>query len=266
MAKLNGYTDIDKAKQGQILKLVTNSFYKELVNYGVNSSDLITVSVNLLDFVTNHKSQSAPANGYYNRIFRISQVQNDWKQNKVLTFNDVSIKPLTKDLLPQLSHWLDTSDIENTFISLFPKEVTLLDKYFLDRSDRQFFSIFYKTDNFVGIIGAENIDYSFKKAEMKKFIGAGEFRGKGLGKLSTFLFLYYVFKELNLNKIYIHSLDTNIQNINLNSKFGFELEGILYKEAFMNGNFRDVLRMGLLRSTWLSIFEEADTASSTKTK
>jgi hypothetical protein len=30
----------------------------------------------------------------------------------------------------------------------------------------------------------------------------------------------------NLNKVYIHSRDINMRNINLNSRFGFELEGV----------------------------------------
>jgi RimJ/RimL family protein N-acetyltransferase len=91
---------------------------------------------------------------------------------------------------------------------------------------------------------------------MKKFVGEEQYRSKGIGKMATFLFLYYSFRILNFNKVYLHSLDTNINNINLNSKFGFELEGILYKEVFLHNAHRDVLRMGLLRDKWAAIFSE----------
>jgi len=93
---------------------------------------------------------------------------------------------------------------------------------------------------------------------MKKLIGAAEFRQKGIGKRATFLFLYYAFETLKYNKVYIHSLDTNLNNINLNNKFGFNLEGILYKEVLLSGKYRDVMRMGLLRDTWLAIFSDAE--------
>jgi hypothetical protein len=48
----------------------------------------------------------------------------------------------------------------------------------------------------------------------------------GIGKRATFGFLYYVFIIRNLNKVYIHSRDINMRNINLNGRFGFELEGV----------------------------------------
>ena len=107
------------------------------------------------------------------------------------------------------------------------------------------------------MIGAENIDDISKKLEMKKFIGARGYQGKGIGKIATFLFLYYVFLIRGFNKVYIHSLDTNIKNINLNSKFGFELEGILYSDVNVEDNFKDVLRMGLLKSDWDDIFRKS---------
>jgi RimJ/RimL family protein N-acetyltransferase len=57
-----------------------------------------------------------------------------------------------------------------------------------------------------------------------------------------------------MNKVYIHSRDINIRNINLNSRFGFELEGIFYEDLLVDGERRDVVRMALLKRTWLEVF------------
>jgi RimJ/RimL family protein N-acetyltransferase len=254
MEKINNYDDIDKQKKDQILKMVTNSFYKELINYGINNSDIVTVSVNLLDHITTHQKTMTNGNGYYNKIFKVNEVKDDWQNKQQIMFNEVKIKPLSADLIPQVCIWLKNSELGKTLISLFPKETLALNEYFLNRSDRKYFSVYYQDDNFVGIIGAENIDHNFKKLEMKKFVGAVEYRSKGIGKLATFLFLYYSFNILKFNKVFIHSVDTNIKNVNLNSKFGFELEGILYKDAYLNNSYRDVLRMGLLQNTWDNMF------------
>ena len=250
----NEYPEIDKAKQNQMLKLVTNSFYKELVNYGVDDSDIVTVSVNLLDYVTDKKSANYQNNGYYNSVYNLGGINDQWQSNRKIQFNGVEIQPLQRIQIDQVVEWLKNSEISQTFISFFPKEAQKLATYFLEHPDREYFAIIYEQKHFVGLIGAENINPVSKKLEMKKFVGADEFQGKGIGKLATFLFLYYAFHILEFNKIYIHSLDTNIKNINLNSKFGFELEGILYREAFLNNAYCDVLRMGLLKSTWDSIF------------
>jgi RimJ/RimL family protein N-acetyltransferase len=248
-----GLKEVNKKKQEQMLKLVTNSFYKELMNYGVDSSDIITVSVNLLDHVTDTNKSEQGNSEYYNDFFNISAVVDNWEKDGKLSFNGVYIQPLQKIHIKRITDWLNTADINQTFIGLMPKDEQKLLDYLIDKSDNKFFAV-YHDNQFVGMIGAENIDHNFKKLEMKKLIGSTEFRGKGIGKSSTFLFLYYAFNIMKFNKVYIHSLDTNIGNININSKFGFGLEGILYGEVFLNDKYRDVLRMGLLKTTWYDIF------------
>ncbi len=255
MVKINNYSDVKKEKQNQILKLVTNSFYKELVNYGIDASDIVTVSVNLLDYITKGQQRVINGNGFYNKTFSLDEVVDRWQEKQELIYQNVKICPLPKDSVSLLSAWLKGSDNSQTFIGFFPRESGVLNEYLFGRPDRKYFGIYYEDDQLVGFIGAENIDQNFKKLEMKKYIGVDELRGKGIGKMATLLFLYYTFEILQYNKAYIHSLDTNIKNINLNSKFGFELEGILYEEAHLNGKYRDVLRMSLLADHWKYIFK-----------
>jgi len=254
MPKKKNYQTIEKQKQNQILKLVTNSFYRELVNYGVDASDIVTVSVNLLDHITNPSDSSANDNGYYNELFKLTDVKNSWARHKRLSLAPVDIRPLNENHIDQICQWLQTSDINQEFVSSFPKEREVLQSFLFNQNDREYFAIYHEEDAFVGIIGADNMDTSNRKLEMKKFIGATDFRGKGIGKTATFLFLYVAFEIFKYKKVYIHSIDTNIKNINLNSKFGFELEGILYAEAYVNKDYKDVLRMGLLQDKWKSIF------------
>ncbi len=248
---------IEKEKHRQIIKLVTHSFYKELVNYGVNQSDIINVSTQLLDHVLQKKPMNN--NGTYSQDFHVSKVNDRWAVEKKIILGDVHIEPLQEEGIPLICEWLKQREISQTFIRFFPQHQTKLREYLLETANRQYFAVKYLTDHLVGIIGGENIDTQNKKLEMKKFIGASEFRNRGIGKLSTFLFLYYVFEILKFQKIYIHSLDTNIKNINLNSKFGFELEGILYSEVIIDGKAHDVLRMSLLREKWKKLFGNGTT-------
>jgi len=256
MDSLNNYTDLKKEKQNQILKLVTKSFYKELSSYGVDTADIVKVSVNLLDYVTSEKDEKESSELFYNKMFSLKDVHNLWGTKQKLSLRDVSIRPLISKQIPQISEWLQKADISQTFIRFFPQEKVLLESHLLDRQDRNYFAIYVNDETFVGIIGAEGIDHTFRKLEMKKFIGAQDYQGKGIGKAATFLFLYFVFTILNFNKVFINSLDTNIKNINLNSKFGFELEGILYEEAHIGSMYKDVLHMGLLRKDWKAIFTQ----------
>ncbi len=247
---------IEKEKHRQIIKLVTHSFYKELINYGVDQSDIINVSTQLLDHVLQKKPINE--NGTYSNDFNISKINDKWGIENKIILGDVHIEPLTSEDIPTVCEWLKQREISQTFIRFFPQQADLLKNYLLETEDRTYFAVKYLADHLVGIIGGENIDEKNKRLEMKKFIGASEFRNRGIGKHSTFLFLYYVFEILKFNKIYIHSLDTNIKNININSKFGFELEGILYSEVLIDGKPHDVLRMSLLREKWQRLFNGAN--------
>ncbi len=255
MSDKTGYDDIKKQKQNQILKLVTHSFYRELLNYGVDTSDIVTVSVNLLDFVTkSQKNQADSNNGYYNDIFTVADIRDNWIQHQTLSLQDVTLRPLREQDIPAILDWLHLPEINQTFIRFLPKEKEKLSRLLLQNEANRFFAIDFQDKHSVGFMGAERMDHHSRKLEMKKLVGNRSFRGKGIGKLATFLFLYYAFEILRFNKVYIYSLDTNIKNINLNSKFGFELEGILYSETMVDNDYRDVLRMGLIKENWMHIF------------
>ena len=244
----------DEIKQKQLLKLVTNSFIKELKTYGVDNKDIVKVSVNVLDYVTDSNEDGPAKSNNYSSDLSIEEIRPNYPENHILSFKDVSLKAMDKDMLPQLAEWLQEPENKQTLIRFFPTTIAELEHYFFGRPYRKYFAVFYMKENYVGIIGADNIDESCQKLEMKKFVGDTSFRSKGVGKFSTFLFLYYAFMKMEFNKVFIRSLDTNIKNINLNSKFGFELEGILYQETCIDNAYRDVLRMSLLRKKWLETF------------
>jgi RimJ/RimL family protein N-acetyltransferase len=250
---MDDFQKIDRQKKNQLLKLVTNSFYKELVNYGVNSGDIVTVSVNLLDYVTGHNKNSKE-DVYYSNIFSCQTVENHWAESQTLKFQDISLQPIRPEQVRQVSEWLKNDELSQTFIGFFPKNSEELVNYMCYNENRSYFGVFLEPGELIGFIGADNVDHLSFKLEMKKLIGNPAYRNRGLGKVSTFLFLYYVFMIGGFNKVYIYSLDTNIANININSKFGFDLEGILYRDVFVRDEFRDVLRMGLLKQNWLEIF------------
>lgn len=244
---------LKKQHQQRMLKLVTQSFYKELKKYGFEESDLVTVSLELLDRVTHPELNGTIDQPTYREQFTVEDIIDHWNTAKELTLGEVRISPLLPQHVPTVAGWLHQERIQNTFISLLPKKPEQLAQYFFEQALREYFAIFYQ-DRFVGFIGADQIDQTHKRIEMKKLVGVSGLSGKGIGKRATFLFLYWAFSKRGFNKVFIHSMDTNIQNINLNSKFGFELEGVFFEEIFNEGNFRDVLRMGLLRERFYKIF------------
>jgi RimJ/RimL family protein N-acetyltransferase len=245
---------IGKKQRDQMLRLVAKSFYNELTNYGVSEQEIIHMASHLLDNLLAKESKPAEGVEYYNGIFTLASVKDEWTDCKQLSVQHVTLRPLQAPDVSKVSTWLKVPTVRESFVPAFPEKQSELRNYFADPT-REYFGIYYD-DQLVGIVGGENIDRRSGKLEMKKLVGESGLQGKGIAKRATFGFLYYAFMIRNLNKVYIHSRDINIRNINLNSRFGFELEGIFLNDVIVDDKPQDVLRMALFKSLWLQIFSD----------
>lgn len=235
-----------------MLKLVARSFYREMINYGVAGPDVLNVAGHLLDNVMQFENPARAAHETHRHLFTVADVADDWVTGRWLKLGDVSITPFEEGAIPEVLSWLRSPSIRETFRPPFPDSTPDLARYLYD-GHREYFLISHAS-NLAGIIGAEGIDGDAAKLEMRKLIGDPTMHGKGIGKRATFLFLYHTFLIRGFEKIYVHSMDTNIRNLNLNRKFGFELEGVFFQDVRVGRERRDVVRMALLRTVWLNLF------------
>jgi RimJ/RimL family protein N-acetyltransferase len=98
----------------------------------------------------------------------------------------------------------------------------------------------------VGCVAYLDVAPDQGRAELRKMIGEGDMRGRGLMREAAELWVGYGVGALGLRKIYLTTLAANIGNIKLNEEIGFHVEGILRNEVLVDGEPHDVLRMGLL--------------------
>jgi RimJ/RimL family protein N-acetyltransferase len=241
-----------KKQRDQMLKLVAKGFYNELTNYGVRKHEIIQVASHLLDNLLAKGSKPAQGVEYYNGIFTLRSVRDEWATRRQLAVDHVTLRPLQVRDVNKVIVWLKVSAVRESFVPRFPENESELRKYFTHPT-HEYFGIYYD-DQLVGIVGGENIDEAAGKLEMKKLVGESGLQGKGIGKRATFGFLYYAFMIRNLNKVYIHSRDINMRNINLNSRFGFELEGVFLDDINVGDKYQDIVRMALFKPRWLQIF------------
>jgi RimJ/RimL family protein N-acetyltransferase len=97
----------------------------------------------------------------------------------------------------------------------------------------------------IGAVAYLDIDKGQRRAELRKLIGEKSARGRGLAEEATRLWILYGGEQLGLEKIYVSTLQTHLRNIELNESIGFQVEGLLKREVLVEGERRDVLRMGL---------------------
>jgi len=253
MSELIDKDNIGQDRRDQMLKLVSKGFYKELVNYGVKREEIIRVASHLLDNLITERAAKGAGVQFYDNLFTIGDVKNEWDSKKQITVRDISLRPLEPGLIGKIAGWLDAPGICDLFVPPYPGSEAGLRKHLLETPSNSYLTIHCNGAE-VGIVGAENIDSSSRKLEMKKLVGDPGAREKGIGKQATFAFLHYAFRTLKMHKIYVHSRDINIRNINLNSKFGFILEGIFLEDLHVADKYQDVVRMALFESLWTEVF------------
>ena len=237
----------------QMLRLVARGFHKELINYGVKEPEIVTVAAHLLDNVVLKSPPASKQVEKYNRLFTIKDVKDEWTDAQRLGLHEVSLSPLTAGHVGQIAGWLENPKIKASFFPRFPETAKKLTEHF-QAPGQEYFAIWHQKD-FVGIIGGENIDSESTKLEMKKLVGDPAMRGKGIGKRATFLYLYQVFVIRKFHKVYLHTLEINIRNLNLNGNLGFSLEGVFFDDVMIEGVRQDVVRMALTEPAWRKLFQ-----------
>ncbi|MBU5594194.1 GNAT family N-acetyltransferase [Amphibacillus sp. MSJ-3] len=107
----------------------------------------------------------------------------------------------------------------------------------------------------IGILTLTNIDYKNRNAECIIEIGERDYWGKGYGSEGLSLLLDYGFYEMNLHRISLRVFAFNNRAIRLYTKTGFQIEGTSRQSLFRNGQWHDVVHMGLLQKEYFRIRE-----------
>ena len=61
----------------------------------------------------------------------------------------------------------------------------------------------------------------------------------------------YAFSVLNIHKLYLHVDRDNARAVRIYERCGFRPEGVLRDEFFVNGRYRDAVRMCLFQPDYL---------------
>ena len=99
---------------------------------------------------------------------------------------------------------------------------------------------------YLGNVWLHNIHWVNRNAELRILLGAVEARGRGYGTAACKLLLRFAFEKLGLQKVYLYVSSVNPRASRAFEKSGFQVEGVLEQEFFVDGQFIDVTRMAAL--------------------
>lgn len=130
----------------------------------------------------------------------------------------------------------------------------LYDKHIHDQSERRFI-IEHNSDK-VGLVELVEINHIHRRAEFQIIIDPAH-QGKGHASAAARLAMDYGFSVLNLYKLYLIVDKENSKAIHIYSKLGFEVEGELIHEFFINGEYRNTIRMCIFQHQFMERHKSA---------
>jgi RimJ/RimL family protein N-acetyltransferase len=99
----------------------------------------------------------------------------------------------------------------------------------------------------IGNCGLRDIDWRSRSGQLWIYLDQ-EHVGKKLGTEAIQLLTEYGFNFLNLNRIYLYTLERNKRALKAYAKVGFRVEGRSREAAFVEGKYHDSIWMALLRN------------------
>lgn len=104
--------------------------------------------------------------------------------------------------------------------------------------------------NFIGMVVLFNSDAVARTSEMGITVGNKLYHGKGYGREAVSLIVEYGFRYQNYHKIWLRVHARNERAIKAYTAVGFVEEGRLRDHVYSNGEYEDLIYMGVLRSDW----------------
>lgn len=103
----------------------------------------------------------------------------------------------------------------------------------------------------VGLVELVHIDHIHRNCEFQIIISPSE-QGRGYASAATRGALDFAFRALNLHKVWLLVDTENAAAIHVYEKSGFAVEGVLRREFFADGAYRDATRMAIFADDYLA--------------
>lgn len=226
------------------IQTLARSIFKEASNYGFGQLDTIRLVNELMDYCANEEGKIVGATDAHELpkipASEAARLPITGKRLVIRSFDAGSDTAI-------LDTWL--SDKYGRYFVLSSTAAHSVSIEELANGDRNYLGIITTLENKpIGALAYLDYDVDQRRAELRKLIGDPEFRGLGLAEEATRMWMVHGINALNLEKIYVSTLQTHIANIKLNEKIGFQVEGLLRDDVLIDGTRHDVLRMGFCKN------------------
>ena len=160
-----------------------------------------------------------------------------------------------------LHKWRNDDEIGHYFSGTILFTSTLNEKKWLeekifDKNNVNCAICIKETNEFIGCIFLNNIDYINRSAHCPTFIGAKEHWNKGYATEARILMLKHAFYDKGLERIWANVHEDNIGSLKMLEKCGYKREGLLRKASYVNGEFKNMFILSVLKENFEEILKD----------
>lgn len=123
-------------------------------------------------------------------------------------------------------------------------------------SSQTVFAIETEAGQHIGNVSLMDINWKDRSAELGIVIGDKRQWGKGYGQDAIRTVLGFAFGEINLNRVYLRVFAEHASAIKAYCKCGFVEEGRLREDIYAEGEYHDMLVMGILKREYVASSNE----------
>lgn len=181
----------------------------------------------------------------------------------MLRGNKVTLRAIERE--DQKVFWAFNNDLELEVMSSNrppePVSLTATQAFFDERTQRSTRSSWFAIEvdgKVIGACGLMGFDEVARTCTLGIRIGERDYWGHGFGRDAVSALLDYGFGHLNLHRVWLTVLQSNQRAIRSYLACGFRHEALLRRHIWADGDTRDEVLMGILRSDWHGRRSRAD--------
>lgn len=169
----------------------------------------------------------------------------------------IRLRAVERSDLPRFVVWLNDPEVRRGISQVFPLSLAQEERWFEDSlaspREEQPLAIDVRRGRgwvHMGSCGLFRFDRLGRSAELGIAIGDKSFWGRGHGTDVMRTLLGHAFGTLNLHRVYLRVYESNARARKVYLRVGFQEEGRLRSDHYVEGVYEDTLIMGLLVEEW----------------
>lgn len=177
-------------------------------------------------------------------------------QNTAVDRSLVTLRPVDERDVDDILSWVNDMSVVGNLATFAGKPLTREDELAWVRkmrtsTDDKVFTVTASADGrYLGQVGLHQIFWRSKVARGAAVIARRDEMSRGFGSAAIASLMDIAFGELGLHKVWLMVFATNTRSRRTWSRLGFVEEGTLRDEYFHDGQWHDMVRMGLLEDEW----------------